>query len=174
MVRILRNWIPPFFKTAHCFCIIMDARSEKLTQEEIYALEAARGPRTSTTGGKWSGRYSRYSCILRYSQEWVTQKELAMTYGVSKRTVAGWIAAYRTGKIEALRPRGRQGGRSPSLDFSVQEVLLAKIRERVLCKPALIHSWLEAHMGKKLKTTTVRYWIKKFTEKLRAAPGARG
>ncbi len=99
----------------------------------------------------------RIHAVYAHHAEKRTLAELAQKYGVSKRAVSKWVAAFRNGGVSALKSRPRIGI-SPGLDAAKQEALLTYLDAHRKGTESETREWLEQQLKRKVSRSFARYW----------------
>ncbi len=99
----------------------------------------------------------RIKAVLAHHTEKRTLEELARQWGVTKRAVSKWVAAFRLGGVRALMGNGA-AGRRPTLSADEIDGLKAVLRQHPAMKEAAVKVWLVNHLGREVTLGCARYW----------------
>lgn len=88
----------------------------------------------------------RYRCIERWREEGESVAELALRYGISRKTIYKWIERYESGGLEALADQSRrprvQAGRTAA---EIEDYVIELRQRRPSWGPEKLKRWLERH-----------------------------
>jgi transposase len=137
----------------------MHSYMPKLSAAEIEMLKTRRF--RAVNGGE-TVTPKRIETVLTHLEEGLTLTQTAQRHGVSRRTVANWLAAYRA-KGGAGLEAGETRGRKSMLDEATREEMKTAIERGRLGSERAAWAWLRKRCGEKVKRATARYWYEKLS-----------